>query len=129
MAANQTPIFPLTPHLAQVQATAANTARDGTGTTYTLFTPGANGSRIDHIDMWSAGTTAAGVLRFFLNDGTHTYLIHEIATAGHTVSGTTVDDNYQWIPLNGIIIQSGYTIVVSTVNAETWNFVAFGADY
>src|SRR5262245_21068129 len=48
----------------------ANTAKDGTGTTITLFTAdGTNGGRAEKLSGVAAGTNVASVLRLFINNG------------------------------------------------------------
>ncbi len=92
MPANVNPIFPLTPKFSFGKLTTANTAKDGTGTTLTLFTAGANGSRIDQIKVRALGTNVATVLRFFVNNGsdptvsTNNSLVHETTIAATTLS-------------------------------------------
>ena len=65
------------------QISTANTNRNGTGTIGTVFTGAAGGSRIDDITITATGTTTAGVVRLFINDGTtsydrYSYLDHRI---------------------------------------------------
>lgn len=86
MPANTSPIFPLTPNLGamNVLLTTAMTntkAFDGTDTAGTalalVYTAGANGSRVDTITVrltstngaTASGTTAATVIRFWINNG------------------------------------------------------------
>lgn len=86
MAANTSPIFPLTPNLGvqNVILTTAMTntkAFDGTDTAGTAlalaFTAGANGSRVDSIVVrltstngaTASGTTNANLVRFWINNG------------------------------------------------------------
>jgi hypothetical protein len=86
MAANTTPIFPLTPNLgvANVVLSTAMTntkAFDGTDTAGTAlalaYTAGANGSRIDTITvrltstngLTASGTSNATLVRFWINNG------------------------------------------------------------
>lgn len=94
MPANTTPIFPLTPKVSWGALSAANTAKDGTGTVVTVFTAGANGSRIDQIKVRALGTNAATVLRLFVNNGltnatpANNALVHEITVAATTLSET-----------------------------------------
>lgn len=92
MAANTQPIFPLTPKVAWATITAANIAKDGTGNVATVFTAGADGSRIDQIKVRPLGTNVATVMRFFVNNGnanttaSNNSLIHETTIAASTVS-------------------------------------------
>jgi hypothetical protein len=131
--ANTSPVFTISPVAAIVEATAANTNRDGTtGTYYTLVTGATNGTRIDRIVATATGTTAAGMLRFFLYNGTLNKLMKEIATSAVTPSGTVAAATYEWVRTDGlplVVLPSTYQIRVSTHNAETWEFVAFGGDY
>ena len=105
---------------AQAQVSTANTNRNGTGTIATVFTAGSNGSRIDDIYITATGTTTAGVVRLFLNDGTNTYLFEEILVTAITPS-TTVSV-FQAVQLNlSLILANGWSLRASTNNAETFN--------
>jgi hypothetical protein len=105
---------------AQAQVSTANTNRNGTGTIATVFTAGSNGSRIDDIYITATGTTTAGVVRLFLNDGTNTYLFEEILVTAITPS-TTVQV-FQSVQLNlSLILANGWSLRASTNNAETFN--------
>jgi hypothetical protein len=105
---------------AQAQVSTANTNRNGTGTIATVFTAGSNGSRIDDIYITATGTTTAGVVRLFLNDGSNTYLFEEILVTAITPS-TTVSV-FQAVLLNqAIVLANGWSLRASTNNAETFN--------
>jgi hypothetical protein len=105
---------------AQAQVSTANTNRNGTGTIATVFTAGSNGSRIDDIYITATGTTTAGVVRLYLNDGTNTYLFDEILVTAITPS-TTVSV-FQAVLLNqAIVLATGWSLRASTNNAETFN--------
>lgn len=114
-----------------VQATAANTNRDGTGTIATVFTAGSSGSRIERVRINAAGTTTAGVIRLYIHDGTNARLFREILVSAITPSTTVetfsaeVDCSYNGAML---LLPSGYSLRVSTHNAETFNVFAFGGD-
>lgn len=111
MPANTTPIFPLTPKTSWGKLTAANTAKDGTGTVVELFTAGANGARIDQIKVRALGTNVATVLRLFVNNGltqataTNNSLIHEATIAATTLSETAA------LADNDITISKGSDVV------------------
>lgn len=105
---------------AQAQVSVANTNRNGTGTIVTVFTAGSSGSRIDDIYITATGTTTAGVVRLFLNDGTNTYLFEEILVTAITPSTTVAV--FQATLLNqAIVLASGWSLRASTNNAETFN--------
>lgn len=123
------------PNVGVVQISTANTNRDGTGTLGTAFTPGASGGRIDQLDCQAIATTTAGMLRFFLFDGTNNRLRYELPVAAVTPSGTTpawratlsADSIAQ--ELFPIILEAGQELRVSTNNAETFNVHATGGDF
>lgn len=126
------PNFAATPRAAVGQATAANTARDGTGTIATIFTAGASGSRIDRVRIQAAGTTTAGVVRLFLHDGTNARLLSEhlvtAITPSTTVEAFSVD--LDLVALGRVImLPNGWSLRASTNNAETFNVMAFGGDF
>ena len=112
MPANTTPIFPLTPATNWGTITTANTAKDGTGTVTTIFTAGANGSRIDQIKIRPLGTNVQTVVRFFLNNGSanssaaNNSLIHE-----YTVLATTVTETAAQVDID-LLIDKGDSLIV-----------------
>jgi len=64
-------ITPQTPNFGAggIQVSAANTATDGTGTVSTIYTAGANGSKVDQICIKFSGNCVQSVLRVFWNNG------------------------------------------------------------
>lgn len=144
MPANTSPLFPLTPKVSWAPLTAANTAKDGTGTVATVFTAGANGARIDQIKVRALGTNVATVLRLFVNNGSanssaaNNALIHEATIAATTLSevaaladndititkGANVVPPIQFLP-------AGYklNVTIGTTVAAGLEVTVFGADY
>lgn len=128
------PQYAATPRCGIDQVSVANTARDGTGTIATIFTAGANGSRIDAIDIKAVGTTTAGMIRLFIHDGTDARLLTEIPVTAITPSATlpsweaqlNTNSMSQVLP---IILPTNYSLRASTNNAETFNVIAFGGDF
>ena len=144
MPANTTPIFPLTPKVSWGALSAANTAKDGTGTVVTVFTAGANGSRIDQIKVRALGTNVATVLRFFINNGStnataaNNSLVHEITAAATTLSEVAA------LADNDVLIQKGdqyvcpipylpagykINVTVGTTIAAGLQVTVYGGDY
>ena len=105
---------------AQAQVSTANTNRNGTGTIATVFTAGSNGSRIDDIYIVATGTTTAGVIRLFLNDGSNTWLWREIIVAAVTPS-TTLPVWTSILLDQALILANGWSLRAATNNAETFN--------
>ena len=118
MAANTSPLFPLTPVVGFGKVLTANTATDGTGTTVSILTAGTNGTRIDSINVWHLGTNVATVLRLFINNGT---------TVG------TATNNVLWyeatIPANTLSqVAASVPVVVTTPNLVLpANYVIYAA--
>lgn len=96
MAQNTAPIYGLVPRVSwgTTALTAANTAKDGTGTTLSVFTADAtDGSFVQRIRFRPAGTNIATVCRVFINNGSSS------ATAANnilwdeiTLSATTLSE-------------------------------------
>lgn len=101
---------------------AANTARDGTGTLVTVLTAGANGSRIDDITIVATGAVTAGVVRLFLHDGTNARLLREVMVTATTPS-TSVETFTVRLTNLGICIPTGWSLRASTHNAEGFNVI------
>lgn len=122
------PAYTATPRTERATLSTANTNRDGTGTTVNLFTAGANGSRVERITICATGATTAGMIRFYLFDGTNTDLWREITVTAITPSGTT-PAYYTQISGLAYILSAGKSIRVSTHNAESFRVVAEGGDF
>jgi hypothetical protein len=115
--------YAATPRTAVGQVTTANTNRNGTGTIATIFTGGASGSRIDDISIVATGTTTAGVVRLFLNDGTTSYLWQEILVTAITPSTTVQVFSFTLLNQALILASSSWSLRASTNNSETFNIL------
>jgi len=127
------PGYAATPRRSSIAISTANTNRDGTGTVATVFTAGANGSRIDQIVIMPVGTTTAGMVRLYLYDGSTYVLYREVPILANTPSGTVAgaqitlaSGNYPDLP---IILPNGHSLRASTNNAETFHVTAMGGDF
>ncbi len=136
MSMNQSPIFGLTPHTSGIQIpVTANTAKDGTGTVATIFTAGANGSKIERVFLQHMGSNTATVVRFFVNNGatnataTNNYLIHEEALASWSNSETAASTSTIWV--SNLILPAGYKLnaVVGTTVASGIMATGEGSDF
>lgn len=116
MAANTNPIFSLVGDVQWGAAiTAANTAKDGTGTVTTVFTADAtNGGYVDYLRVRPAGTNGATVLRVFINNGStnatagNNTLFDEASIAATTNSESSAIAGTQ-IPI-GFALAPGYKL-------------------
>ncbi len=140
MAANTSQIFS---KVADVQwvalpASTANTTMDGTGgTLYLVFTADAtNGGRIERVNAMHLGTNVAGMIRFWVNNGstvgtaTNNTLIEELAMPANTVSQTAIAAPQVLIRVP-IILPPGYKLYAtpSTSVASGYQVTAFGGKY
>lgn len=126
------PVFAATPLCAVAQVTTANTNRNGTGTIVTVVTAGASGSKIERVRVCATGTTTAGVVRLFINNGSSSFLMQEILVSAITPS-TVVEvfsADVDFSQSDGVLLlQSGYSLTASTNNTETFNIFAFYGNY
>jgi len=160
MAVTSTPIFTQTPNVGALNAiistamtnTSAYDGTNATGTAMALcFTAGANGSRIDQVQLKFAstngaaasGTSSATVARFWINNGSanttagNNIFLGEVALPATTVTaaGTTANTVYTLpVPLGGLNIPASYKIYAGlTVAAGGTNIAisinAVGGDY
>ena len=160
MAVTSTPIFTQTPNVGTLNAiistamtsTSAYDGTNATGTAMALcYTAGANGSRIDQVQLKFAstngaaasGTSSATVARFWINNGSantaagNNIFLGEVALPATTVTaaGTTANTVYTLpVPLGGLNIPASYKIYAGlTVAAGGTNIAiainAVGGDY
>ena len=115
--------YAATARTAIAQISTANTNRNGTGTIGTVFTGGTSGSRIDDISIVATGTTTAGVVRLFINDGTTSYLWQEILVSAITPSTTVQVFSFTLLNQALILASSSWSLRASTNNAETFNIL------
>ncbi len=138
MPANTSPIFSIAGDIQWVSGaiTAANTTTDLTsGTIYSIFTAGANGSYIQRIRFRHLGTNVATVGRVWINNGSTTgtaannTLWDEITLAANTLSQTAAAINYE-LPF-GFALPAGYVIYVTlgTGVAAGFRATVIGGDY
>jgi hypothetical protein len=138
MVANTSPIFIDTPNIGGIgnaAITAANTAKDGTGTVTTVFTAGADGAFVQKLRARPIGTNVATVMRIFINNGsatstaTNNILYDEITLPATTLSEVAALALYE-LPLN-IALPAGYklTVTLGTAVAAGYFVSVVGGDY
>ena len=137
MAGNTAPIFSKIARTAWVNGlTAANTAKDGTGTVDTVFTADAtNGSYAQKLIIRPRGTNVASVLRVFLNNGAtnataaNNAMIGEIGLPATTLTEVAALAGLE-LALN-LPVPPGYRVQVTlgTAVAGGYAVVAIGGDY
>jgi hypothetical protein len=144
MAANVQPIYPKQPNTSFNTISAANTAKDGTGTVVLGWTVGLNGSRLDAIKCVPLGTNVASVLRIFQNNGganstpTNNGLFQEISLPATTVTEVAAQtpiilkfDGIEREPAFFNPASPGYKLnmTLGTAVAAGWEISFIGGDY
>jgi hypothetical protein len=140
MAANTAPIYTRQGDVhwpnSAVAVTAANTAKDGTGTIATAFVADATeGGFVQSVRFRAAGTNVATVARLFINNGSATtsaqnnVLRDEITLAATTLSEVAALATYE-LPL-GIALPPGYrlTVTLGTAVAAGYYISTIGGKY
>lgn len=134
--------YATTPIVEYAQVSAANTNRDGTGTTVLLCSGPSSaqasgvGKRIARIIVKATGNTTAGMVRFYISTdgGTTKRLAAEVVVGAITVSAT-VQSFYSTVPeLEGLVLQGqvssqNCSLYASTHNAETFNIIISSANF
>ena len=119
MPANIYAIFTNVPNCQGTLISAANTARDGSGTLVTLFTAGANGSLLSKITFTSSQLAAAAsalkVMRIFVTDtaGANPILRGEVLLPLVTASTTVIGASATFTFTDGLVLKSGQLVRVS----------------
>lgn len=144
MAANTTPIFPLTPNVGHNKVTTADATaaknHDGSSSgAVLLFTAGANGARVDEIQAMHLGTNVATALRIFINNGadptipTNNALYKDVTVAENTISEVAGVDAISILtaPDSALVLPAGYRLyaVVGTTIAAGLMVTVIGGDY
>ena len=129
--ANTAPIFTLPPANSTpvVLSATADTSYTAPTHTVTVFTAGLNGSRIEEVDLFGTGVTVAGVVQFFLYDGSAYHAIDSVLVTVVTPSTTQPPFVYKLTFLN-LVIPSGWSLRASSwVASQLLSVVAYGGDF
>jgi hypothetical protein len=113
----------------------ANTAMDGTGTTYLIFTAGGKGSLLAECILRPVGANVATVIRLFVNNGNtpataaNNMPCGELTMPTIVVSQTAQQEDFR-IPL-GFAIEPNHRVYgsVGTGVASGWKAAIAGGDY
>lgn len=135
---NFAPIFTRVARSAWATITAANTAKDGTGTTLLIMTADATeGGNLGAIVCEPLGTNVATVLRVFLNNGStpataaNNTLIGQISLPATTLSETSTATLQAVERIFNRPIPPGYRVYacLATAVAAGWQITSFSGDY
>lgn len=131
MAGNNNPIFEAAPNVQGTQFAAADTT-----TKKTLYTAGANGSRVDAISVCSNDTSAVN-LAFYVHDGSTDFYIGNVVVpigSGYTtvakVDGLSalLGANLDYLPMKaGDLLKAACLVTMTAL--KTCDVVVLGGDY
>lgn len=130
-----TPQFTVTPKIGALRIAAATNTRDGLAPAASdlVFTAGANGSRIDRVDVIDsttpAGAGAARVVRLWVYDGTTARLLAEVELPAATSSATVKGAAQVVYFSNGVVLPTGWTLRATCSTTDGTNVIAHGGDY
>lgn len=94
-----------------------------------LGSAGANGTKINQIDVLPSGTVVAGLVNVFLYDGA-AYHLHESVTIAAATLSTTAGPVKQSFSYDNLVLPNGWSLVVAGTVAGNVSLVtvnAFGA--
>jgi hypothetical protein len=94
----------------------------------TIVTAGANGTKIEEIDAIGTGTTVAGILEFYLFDGTTYHAFDSILVPAIAPSSTQAPFR-QANTYTNLELKSGWSLVATSfVASQNINVIGFGGD-
>ena len=98
----------------------------------TLGTAGANGTKVNEIDVTPVGTTVASQVNVFAYDGSTYHLVLSVAIAAATLSTTEGPVTQSFTFDNLVLPTSSWTLACSNTVAGNVSLItvnAFGADF
>lgn len=122
------------PKVGAALLTTADTSLTAPTTVSTIITAGANGTRIDYIEVIGVATTVSGLVNLFLYDGATYHLWQQLPVQAVTVGTTSpsfvinMSSNVdaEVLPL---VIPSGYSLRATATVAQTGiKVIAYGGD-
>jgi len=118
-----------TANTAMATISTANTSLDGSGTIGAILTAASNGTVIQSITIKAQETTEAGMIRFFIYDGTNTKLLREIPVPIVSPSATAISF-YRRIDFSGqgFALKNTWILKASTQRGQSFNIIAEGLD-
>lgn len=129
------PNFTDVPNVGVANFNSANTARDGSGTINTVFTPGASGSKLNRIVVKAETDLADSVLILWLKVGGSIWYLWKEIDLGDPAAGSTTVAGYEYelgLADRDINLPSGCllgaTITVAPTTGDV-NVFGFGGNF
>lgn len=127
--------YAATPVVGSALLTTADTSLTAPTTVGTVLTAGANGTRIDYIEVQGVANTSSGLVNLFIFDGTNYILWQQVPVVAITSSTTapafsatlSSNVNANTMPLT---IPTGYSLRATTSVAQTGvRVTAYGGNF
>jgi len=129
------PAFATVINVGVANFSAANTARDGSGTINTVFTPGASGSKLNRIVIKAEDDMADCVVILWLKVGGSTWFLWKEIDPGDGANADNTTPGYEYelsLADRDINLPSGCLVGATVTVAPTTgdvNVFGFGADF
>jgi ABC-type enterobactin transport system permease subunit len=129
-----TPNFVGTPRHWTGRITAANTARDGTGTIVDIVPVHATlGRKIERIEITAEVATLAGTVVLYVHDGTNFRIWREVAVTAITPNATGTASFSAQIDLSApsqlMVLEAGQRLGAAPTQANAFNVRAIGGEF
>ena len=130
--------FAATPRASSALVNTANTNTDGTGggAFPSVFAAGANGSRIDSLQIKgivaNGSTQAADSVRLWIYNGANKFFLREIIVPVGAGNVSATQTNFETVIALGLVLPTGYSLYASTdIGGATasYHLTAFGGDF
>lgn len=124
------PQFAATPNIgSNVLSASADSSYTAPTHAVTIVTAGANGTKIEEIDIVGIGTCVAGVVQFYLYDGATYHAWWSYLVTDTTAPSTTVAPLFYQQTFSNLELKAGWSLVATSFVAnQLINIVAFGGD-
>ena len=122
------PVFAVTPRMSAVSIATADSSYTAPTNVGTLITGASTGTRVAEIVVKCAATSALGIVRIFLYDGSTYWLFDEISTAAATGSTTVLQTRVSTTYNNLILPSASWSVRVTTSISQATHVTALGAD-
>jgi hypothetical protein len=122
------PVFAVTPRIGAVSIATAEASYTAPTNVGTLITGVSTGTRISEIVVKCAATSALGIVRVFLYDGSTYWLFDEISVAAATGSTTVLQTRVSTTYNNLILPSASWSVRVTTSISQATHVTALGAD-
>lgn len=132
---SSSPQYASTPRVGSATLTTADTSLTAPTTVGTILTAGANGTRIDYVEVIGVATTTACLVNLFIYDGS-TYILWQQVPVNAVTTSTTTPSFVANLSSNGnanvfpLTLPTGYSLRATVTVTQTGvRVTAYGGDF